>query len=53
MIMDAEVKVIISSLERIEALLIRIEERQVHTTSMVQDIEKQEQKQVVGSFAST
>jgi len=40
------------ALEEILSILQRIEERQKKTTNMVQEIEKQEQSQVVGSFGS-
>jgi hypothetical protein len=39
-------------LDDIITRLERIEQRQIKTTSLVQEIEKQEQSQTVGSFAS-
>jgi len=39
-------------LDDIIARLERIESRQIHTTGMVQEMEKAEQAQTVGSFAS-
>ena len=40
------------TLDEILSILKRIEERQIKTTGMVHEIEKQEQSQVVGSFGS-
>lgn len=44
---------ILSALNTILDTLKRIEERQIRTTEAVMEVERQEQKQVQGSFGST
>lgn len=44
---------IMSLLRAIKEQLNSIESRQIKTTAMVEEVEKAEEKQAVGSFAST
>jgi hypothetical protein len=50
---ETQLSIIDHKLDELMSTLGRMEERQIKTTSMVQEIDKEEQMQVQGSFGST
>lgn len=49
---EEDLKLVYHKLDKLQATLDRMEQRQIKTTKLVEEVEKAEEQQVVGSFGS-